>query len=203
MLARTVTIGKSAGIVERSMDELALCRRIASGESHLFGRIVDEYSGLVASAIAAQGVDRSDIEDVAQAVMVSAYRGIAGFRGDAKLSSWLYRIAINAARAHLKKGARRLESHSVELAMESGQHPVDETRSAADGSAVRNRALGQAMDQLNDVQRTVLMLYYMDERSYEEISETLGININTVRTHIRRGKMKLAELLDETELLGD
>jgi len=185
------------------MDELALCRRIASGDGGLFGRIVDEYAGMVAAAVASQGVERGDVEDVAQTALVNAYRGIATFRGDAKLSSWLYRIAINAARAHLKTLGRRLDKHSVEAAMESGVYPVDDGAGRQFHGALRNRALNAALARLKPLQREALLLYYMDQRSYEEISETLRININTVRTHIRRGKLRLAEMLDETDLLED
>jgi len=200
MLAKAISIGGVAKTLEQPMDELTLCRRIACGESHLFGQVVDQYSGLIAAAIAAQGVERSDIEDLAQTTLVNAYRGIAGFRGEARLSSWLYRIAINTARAHLKKNSRRLDQLSVEAAMESGQHPVDESAAAGYTAAIRNRALAGALGRLRDDQRTALMLYYMDEQSYEEIAAAMSMNINTVRTHIRRGKQRLCELLDESEM---
>ena len=179
--------------------ELELCRRIAAGKQHLFGEIIDRYSGLVAGAIAAQGVAHSDVEDLAQVAFVNVYKGIAGFRGEAKLSSWIYRIAMNVARGHLKKQSRRPLNQSVEEAMESGQQPVD-LRTGAALTTVRNRSLAQALGQLTEQQRGCLGLYYFEELSYEEIAEALSMNLNTVRTQIRRGKQRLAELLDAAAL---
>lgn len=187
--------------MKRPADELVLCRRIASGEQHLFAQIIDAYSGLVAGAIASQGVDNADVEDLAQVTFVNIYRGIAGFRGDAKLSSWIYRIALNVARGHLKSLARRPRQQSAEEELESGRQPVDE-RPGAVMSTVINRVLAVAMGELTENQRVALSLYYFEELSYEEIAEAMQLNLNTVRTQIRRGKQRLAELLDE-ETLGD
>lgn len=187
--------------VETSQDELALCRRIAAGETHLFARIVDSYSGLVASVIAAQGVPAEDVADLAQLTLVNAYKGLGGFRGDAKLSSWLYRIAVNAARQHLKRRAMRPSVGSVEEAAEVGVEPADLRQSASLGWA-QNQSLSGALKQLPEAQRVALCLFYFEELSYEEIAQAMGLNLNTVRTHIRRGKLRLAELLDES-LLDD
>jgi len=201
MRTRSITLGGNAKSVERRMDELTLCRRIAGGESHLFGEIIDSYTNLAAGAIASQGVDRADIEDLTQEALINVYKGIAGFRGDSKLSSWIYRIALNVARGHLKKLARRPGQDSVEQAMESGRQPVD-PQAASEASTVRNRSLAQALAKLPDKQRIAVSLYYFEELSYEEIAEAMEMNLNTVRTQIRRGKLALAELLDHEALGG-
>lgn len=200
MLARALSLGGSAKTVDLATDELALCRRIAEGESHLFAQISDQYSGMVAAAIAAQGVDRADIEDLAQQTLINVFKGMAGFRGEAKLSSWIYRIAINVARGHKKKQASRPAVYSVDAAMESGIHPVDEQAGKVQGAVIRNRSLAGAMSKLSTVQRTTLTMYYVEELSYEEVAEALRMNLNTVRTHIRRGKIQLAGLMDEGDM---
>lgn len=185
--------------MDRARDELELCRRIAGGERHLFAQLIDRYSGLVAGAIAGAGVPRSEVEDLAQLAFINVYKGLGGFRGDAKLSSWIYRIALNVARGHLKRQARRPLVGSVEEALEVGQQPEDRRATAA-LSTVRNRALAQALAQLPERQRISLGLYYFEELSYEEIAEAMALNLNTVRTQIRRGKLRLAELLDYSAL---
>jgi len=199
MWTRTIAQRGVASSVDRARDELELCRRIAGGERHLFAQLIDRHSGLVAGAIAGAGVERSDIEDLAQVAFVNVYKGIAGFRGDARLSSWIYRIALNVARGHLKRQARRPLSTSVEEALEVGQQPED-SRATAALSTVRNRALAQALAELPENQRISLGLYYFEELTYEEIAEAMSLNLNTVRTHIRRGKQRLAELLDYSVL---
>jgi RNA polymerase sigma-70 factor (ECF subfamily) len=198
MKGTSITYGGQSGLAALAPSELELCQRIARGEKHLFAQVIDTYSGLVASAIAAQGVERSEVEDLAQLAFINAYKGMAGFRGDAKLSSWLYRIATNVAKQHQKRRAVRPSVSSVEEAMESGRHPVDE-RGDTTRIAVRNRVLAAALGELPLRQRECLMLYYMEELTYEEIAEALGLNLNTVRTQIRRGKQKLAAVLESAE----
>jgi RNA polymerase sigma-70 factor (ECF subfamily) len=199
MLTRDITLRGFKRTVDPAAEELALCRRIAGGERQLFGQLIDQYSGLVAGAISAQGVDAADIDDLAQQAFVNVFKGLHGFRGDARLSSWIYRIAMNVARAHLKRRAERPQPESVELAMESGQQPAD-TRAGAASEWTGQVALRQAMLRLPEVQRTALALFYFEELSYEEIAQALRLNLNTVRTHIRRGKQRLAGLLDESLL---
>nr|MDQ3023954.1 RNA polymerase sigma factor [bacterium] len=127
--------------------------------------------------------------------------GLGGFRGDARLSSWIYRIACNVARAHLKRGNERPQPESVEAALEVGVQPVDQRVAASSCSWVESRTLRTALLQLPEPQRVSLALYYFEELSYEEIAAAMRLNINTVRTHIRRGKQRLAGMLDEGMLV--
>lgn len=196
MTIRGLLLGGSTQAVSQANEELALCQRIARGERHLFGELIDRYSGLVAGCIAGQGVNSSDVEDLAQLTFINVFKGIHGFRGDAKLSSWIYRIALNISRQHLKRAAQRPSVDSMEQQLEIGRQPVESRREDA-ALLLRNRALSLALEQIQPNQRTALALYYFEELSYEEISEAMAQNINTVRTHIRRGKQKLAEILDE------
>jgi len=199
MVIRGLLLGGSTQAVSQANEELALCQRIARGERHLFGALVDRYGGLVAGSIASQGVASADVEDLAQLTFINVFKGLHGFRGEARLSSWIYRIAVNIARQHLKKSALGLATDSMEQQLEIGRQPVD-TREAGETSLLRNRALALALDQLPANQRTALSLYYFEELSYEEIAEAMQQNINTVRTHIRRGKLRLAEVMDEAVL---
>ena len=196
---QAITLGGARGKVRAAPDELELTRRIVAGERHLFGELVSRYQGLVAGAITAQGVPGHEVEDLAQQVFINAYKGLAGFRGEAKLSSWLYRIAINVARQSKRHALNRISAESVEEALEAGRQPADPLPSA-DSTTVRSEALAGALSRLTTPQRAALALYYFEELSYEEIAEALELNINTVRTHIRRGKQALAEILDESAL---
>jgi len=200
MINEATALGGTAQIVPQAMDELLLCRRIAGGERQLFSQIIDRYTSLVAGVLVGQGVPPADVEDLAQEAFINVYKGLSGFRGDAKLSSWIYRITVNIARQHLRRLAIKPRSHSVEEAMEAGVQPVDARTSGAPPAVIQNRALSQAMAQLPTKQRTALSLYYLEELSYEEIAEAMQLNLNTVRTQIRRGKLKLAQLLDASVL---
>jgi RNA polymerase sigma factor (sigma-70 family) len=79
---------------------------------------------------------------------------------------------------------------------------VDMRRSGDARRHVHDTALAGALTQLTEPQRSCIGLYYFEELNYEEIAEATGFMLNSVRTHIRRGKLKLAELLDESLLDG-
>src|SRR5439155_13973165 len=138
---------------------------------------LDRYSGLVAGAIGAQGVSVPDVEDLAQQTFINAYKGLAGFRGDSRLSSWLYRIAINTARAHLKRLAARPAVHSMEEQAEAGQELADR-RPGDSGRHAQDRALTAALAQLTAPQRMCIRLFYFEDLSYEEIAEATSIPFN-------------------------
>lgn len=197
MAARAITLGGKT--VGPALDELALCRRITAGEQHLFAQIIDEHAGFVASVIASRGVAPGDVEDVAQQVFVSAYKALGSFRGEARLSTWLFRIAANAAQSHLKRQGRRPRLDSVEQAAADGRETPDQ-RADSGARWIQNRALAAAMQKLPERQRTPLALYYFEEMTYEEISAAMRMNLNTVRTQIRRGKQALARQLDPAAL---
>jgi RNA polymerase sigma-70 factor, ECF subfamily len=199
MMWNAITLGGTLSKVRTAPDELELCRRITAGEHQLFGEIVARYQSLVAGAIVAQGAPAGEVADLAQQVFINAYKGLSGFRGEAKLSSWLYRIAINVARQAGRRAASQPAAESVEEALESGRQPVDQQPLTA-ATVARQHALARALAKLSGPQRTALALYYFEELSYEEIAEALELNLNTVRTHIRRGKQRLAEWLDESML---
>ena len=186
MSLKAILLGGKAKQVAANSDELTLCQRIAGGERHLFAEIIDRYSGLVAGAIASQGVPAGEVEDLAQQALINVYKGIHGFRGEAKLSSWIYRIAVNVARQAKKRAVLSIRPESVEEAREVGRIPADPRTAAAD-SVVKNQALSQALSQLSSPQRTALVLYYMEELSYEEIAEAMGLNIkHSAHTHPAR-----------------
>jgi RNA polymerase sigma-70 factor (ECF subfamily) len=135
--------------------------------------------------------DRDGVDDVVQLVYLKIYRGLAGFRGDAKLSTWIYQIARNEAINAVKK--RRLDTSPIDdvvLAAPERESPDAVVRRGDLGDQLEN-----AMQHLDENQRMALELRYMGERSYEEISETMGVPLGTVKTYIHRGKAELRRVM--------
>jgi len=144
---------------------------------------------------------REHIDDLAQDVFLRLYRALPSFRGEALITTYLYRIAVNVAQDEWKRRRRDDRSH-VSLSDETSAwedrlaHP---DRNAEERLEEREfqQAVEEQLQLLSKIERTVLILYHQEERSYEQISYTLGLPIGTVRTHLHRGRKKLREAIQQ------
>ena len=178
-----------------------------------FEALVREHQGMVFRTLTRMTGAGGQVEDLAQEVFLRLYRALPHFRGDATVSTYLYRIVVNVAQDEWKR--RRKEREHIASA------PVfeDEGESGAGGSWIENfagdelsgehartpeqlmadaqmvNAVDAALLELPEVERSVLVLYHQEECSYEGIAVALGLPINTVRTHLHRGRKRLAELI--------
>jgi RNA polymerase sigma-70 factor (ECF subfamily) len=125
------------------------------------------------------------------------YRALPGFRGEALVTTYLYRIAVNVAQDEWKrwrKDAQSLVSISDETSgwEERLPHPGRNAEELMEEREFQSMVEEQ-MQRLSQVERTVLVLYHQEERTYEQIALALGLPIGTVRTHLHRGRKKLRE----------
>ena len=178
------------------IEDARLVRETLAGSQASFQLLVERYQDRLFALARHYTRNAVEIEDIVQEAFLKAFRRLDSFDHRSSFYTWIYRIAVNIARQHLKKQSSRPATDSMEQQLEIGRQPAD-GREAGEDSMLRQRALDGAMAQLPENQRTALSLYYFEELSYEEISEAMQQNINTVRTHIRRGKQKLATMIDE------
>ena len=143
------------------------------------------------------------LEDLAQEVFLRLFRALPDFRGDAQLSTYLYRITVNVSQDEWKRRRRDDRSH-VSLSDETSAW--EERLAHPDRNAeqqIEEREFQQAVDEqlqlLSQIERTILILYHQEERSYEQISYALGMPIGTVRTHLHRGRKKLREAIQQRQ----
>ena len=130
-------------------------------------------------------------ESIAQDTLLRAYRGRDNFRGDCSISTWLTGIAINVIRDHLRSNRfkfwRQVQSKGVDVQEMASFLPSDavspERRMLAE-ERVKN--LYHVLEKLSQNQRTVFLMKFSEEMSVEEISDILGMAVNTVRTHLHR-----------------
>lgn len=148
--------------------------------------------------------NREDAQEITQEVFVRAYKSRDAFRGEAKPSSWLYRIAVNLALNQIRK--KKLESL---LSLDFLEHPPDRHRydkmvfpdEAEKGPAqtlLRKEAeaiVQHAIDSLPAKQRIALILNRYEERSYEEVAEIMGVSLSSVESRLHRAKRRLAQSL--------
>ena len=157
-------------------------------------RFVDAFSGRIAAQAARFRLPADLCQDVVQETLVRALRGLPAFRGEAQLSTWVYRIAWReCARvaARLKRAGRdgQAPPEGVEFAApDGGSDPVE----LAD-ELVRVR---RAMAELPDQQRLALGYHYLDGLGVAEIAETMGAAPNTVKSWLKRGRDRIRERLE-------
>ena len=183
--------------------ELDILQRARKGDSAAFEEIVRAHEKTVYNLALRTLGNREDAEDAVQETFLKAYMALSGFRGESRLSVWLYRIASNVCTDCLR---RRRETVSLSAEDENGEREleIEDTRfdpaAAAEKSALRD-AVREAMDALPDASRRVLLLREIGGLSYDEIAQMLEINVGTIKSRISRGREKLREkFLSRSEL---
>lgn len=160
----------------------------------LYSEIIQRYQSKLSHYLRKFIHDRDELEDVLQAVFIKAYENLYGFDEKRKFSSWIYRIAHNEAINHIKKHAR--VSVSID---EVGMILLDEKIDLPNGvdQEMLKRKMEDALSEMKEKYRTPLLLYFFEQKSYEEMSEILRIPISTVGTLMARGKKNLRKIFDE------
>lgn len=144
--------------------------------------------------------DAEDARDAAQETFLKVYRGLKGFRGESGLKTWIYRIAINQSMNQQRWWRRRHRDDTVSLDLSRGESELTIGDLLADNDASpeqlaidaqRERRILRALGEMKQEYRVTLVLREIEELSYEEIAETLGISIGTVKSRIARGREEL------------
>jgi RNA polymerase sigma-70 factor (ECF subfamily) len=173
--------------------ERELVERCRSGDERAFQELVDRYKDLVFGLIARTVQDRSRAEDLAQDVFLRIHRGLPYFRGEARLSTWIYRIVANAVMQDVVKTPT-----TASLEDERGARAASASDRQFTDLEVRDR-LEKAIARLPANYRLLIAAHYLRGVRYEELAEALQLPLGTVKTQLYRAKQQLRRLL-ETEL---
>jgi RNA polymerase sigma-70 factor (ECF subfamily) len=186
-------------------DDLDLARRVAAGDVPAFEGMLRRFNRSLYRVARAILKDDAEAEDVMQEALVRAYRSMATFRGDARLSTWLIRIVANEALGRLRLRARRgavLPLHPDAPHLAEFDLPADEAPMSVqhdpERTAMRSemrRLLETRIDALPDAFRAVFVLRALEELNVEETAACLGIPPATVRTRFFRARSLLRESL--------
>ncbi len=138
---------------------------------------------------------RQTAEDLLQETFMKAFRAAGRLDPEGNVRAWLYTVATNVANDHLRKRYRKpevyLDEEPAALETETQDTPYSVLEREYDAAEVRG-----GLSKLKPAYRTVLLLYYKEELSYEEIASVLGVPLGTVKTNLHRAKTALAELLE-------
>lgn len=144
------------------------------------------YSGIITKICYYFSTDSEEFKDLRQEVLYYIWKGWDNFRNDSKLSTWIYRICFNTCISYQRKERKVRNKVSLEEAMlindDSDHNRIDEYR-----------RMHELIGQLNYHERAIILMW-LDEKSYEEIGELMGINRNTLAVKIKRIKEKLIKL---------
>ena len=177
--------------------ERALVERCRGGDEGAFQELVERYKDLVFALIARTIQDRSHAEDLAQEVFLRVHRGLPYFRGEARLSTWIYRIVANVCVQDQARAPRTVSLDAMNEPAHSAALPSSRDRRFGD-LELRDR-LEKAIARLPANYRLLVAAHYLQGIQYEDLAEALELPLGTVKTQLHRAKQQLRRLL-ETEL---
>jgi len=190
-------------VAEPSAD---IIRQAQAGDSDALTQLIVSQQHYVYSIAMSVLKNPDDAADLAQEAFVRLFRALPQYNGESRFTTWLYRLVVNLGRDELRRRGRQVP---IALAApdEDGQDDLasvaDDDRWSDPSLALDSRELRDnvrwALAQLEEHYRLVLTLYYFDDMKYSDIAEVLDIPLNTVKSHIRRGKERLAALLQAQE----
>ena len=171
-------------------------RQAQAGDQTAIAALVAEQQRYVYSIAMSITSDPADAADLTQDALIRFVRAIGSYRGETKLSTWLYRLVVNLGIDRMRRrGAPpiRLDDEGVDVDVASDD-PLDDVAAVVE-RAEEARIVRAAVSKLPDAQRLALTLHYFEDQRYEDVAEVMGVPLNTVKSHIRRGKERLAVLL--------
>jgi len=194
---------RAANSLQEATHDAELVRRFLDGDESAFVEIIGRYQRKILSIALSLLRNRADAEEIVQDTFIRAHRGLAGFRGDSSLATWLFRIAVNLSHNRHRYYCRRRTTVSLDCSLNDRSGLTIGDVVAADSSNPASEAVtdefttlvASCMEKLEPRQREILLLRNMLSRSYDEIAQALGINVGTVKSRIARARESLRDLL--------
>lgn len=197
MAAGTTTAFSSA--------ETEFIEKLKAGDANAFDTLANRYASDIYGLLLRITQDAEEASDLTQETFLSALKAIHKFRGEADLKTWLFRIAINESRNRFRWWKRRRRDVTISLDVTVGESntPLSETVSSDALNPEektlrieREKILREALNELPEIFREAVVLCDIEGLSYEEIAQTLEVNIGTVKSRIARGRDELRRKLE-------
>lgn len=178
------------------MGEQELVKKILEGDEKAFRLFVDIHKVMIVNTCYAFLHNREEAEDIAQDVFIQAFESLISFRFDCKLSSWLYRMAVNRAinsckSFHKRRIKLKLDETEQQVDFPSEELPVQEKMEVQE----RRELLHRAIDSLPENQRKAIILNKYEDLSYKEVADIMNLSLSAVESLIFRAKTNLEKKL--------
>jgi RNA polymerase sigma-70 factor, ECF subfamily len=181
-------------------DDVALVSACQVGDQDAFALLVQRHQRFVFNLVFRMLGQYEEADEVTQETFLAAWQGLPGFRGNARFSTWLYRIAYNCA---LKQLEQRKRDQALQLAIQVEQADQrinnDERIGAEIEARDRQIIVREHLSNLPAKYRIVLVLRHLQEMTYEEMAEILTMPVGTIKTHLFRARNLLKERLEALE----
>jgi len=177
----------------READEIII-ERVLNGNRNAYTLLVDKYKDRVFSLVVGIVRNRELAEELAQDIFVKAYTSLKKFRKDAAFSTWIYRIAYNTSISETRK--RKYQARSFDEQLEKAASLEPDDHEIAEKNESRHVLLSKALEKLDPEEKLILMLYYFEEKSVEEISQSSGLSRSNVKVKLFRMRNKLKEMME-------
>ena len=183
------------------MSEAEIIKKLQEGDENAFRQLVEKYQQLVVNTCFGLVHNTEDAEDIAQDVFIEVFRSVHKFRADSKISTWLYRIAVNRSLNFIRDNKRRKWFRSVDETNASDSkdaYKISEETGSPDSdleNSQRTALLHEAIDSLPNNQRVAFTLNKYEDLSYKEISEVMQVSLSSVESLIHRAKKNLQKKL--------
>ncbi len=191
--------------------EAAFVARLQARDETAFNELVELYQRRVFALVFRMLGRRAEAEEVTQEAFVQVFRAIDRFRGDAKLSTWLFRVAVNLCKNRMKYNARRASAGQTDLDSVAEHTQLNRAEGVSVGSVARPDELAEgkqlevivkiAINQLEPEFRQLVILRDVEDLSYEEIADVTGLPRGTVKSRIHRGRSQLRARVER--ILGE
>ena len=188
-------------------NEAALVERLRARDETAFNDLVRAYERRVFGLMLRMLGRREEAEDLAQEVFVQVFKAIDQFRGESKLSTWIYRIAVNLCKNHSKYLQRRHANDQDELEPLAERAPMSSAKGTTVGEIERpddmlvgrqiERVVQRAIGALDSEFREALILRDVEDLSYEEIAQITGVPDGTVKSRIHRARAQLKAAVEQ------
>ena len=156
-----------------------------------FVTLIERHQNLIHKICRLYTRSSSEHKDLFQEITIQLWKAYPKFRGDSKFSTWMYRVGINTAITLYRKSKRRIQS----ISFEDVTYRVPEGESYDDIEEQQIKIMYQAIKQLNDIEKAIVFLY-LEDKSYKQISNTIGITEVNARVRMNRIKKKLIKTLN-------
>jgi RNA polymerase sigma-70 factor (ECF subfamily) len=179
-------------------DAALIARAVVAGDRHAFAELVRRHQSAVRACLRKLTAGNHALaDDLAQETFVLAWRHLAGYRHEARFSTWLYRIATNCWLAHERKRKEELLGDAADEVADDAGTAFAAEASAPDHArgATMKLDLERALAVLSEGERAAIVQCYYNDLSHEEAAIVLSMPVGTVKTHVLRGKQKLRAVL--------
>lgn len=184
----------SSDVNMNSFNEQYYITKIIEGDSNAFAVLVDQYKDLVFSLSLKMLKNREEAEEAAQDTFVKVFKSLNNFKGDSKFSTWIYKVAYNTCLDQLKKNKRVQDTILIDDFSEKQIENLENVLDAID-ERDRNKMIQDCIHLLPSEEAFLLILFYFEEQSLEEISKIIDCTANNVKVKLYRSRKKIASIL--------